>query len=715
MASLQNSKKGRVYVPITDSITINPVRMSSQFIDNWKFAVDSARSPFNPRRRPLYDLYDNISLDSQIEAVMGKRRMAITNQRITFHEKGKEGETNDFIDENILNAPWFNDLLGYSQDQIGYGHSLIELIPDKGLIKSVELINRANVFPESGIMMYNYNMLGPTLNNGKQVKYTPNPSTGILFREDPVYSDYMIEVGKKKTYGLLMIAAQYVIYKRGGFGDWAQFAELFGMPFRVGKYDQYDVDSRNKLSSALETMGGAGHVVIPNNTNLEFINNNNTGQSDVFKNLIEKCDEQISKIFLGNTMTTDNGSSRSQGEVHKKVEEGVNLNDMIRNEYMLNWDFKQKLSRIGYPVANGNFSFPRTSELGLDKRILIDMQVATQVEIEDKYWYETYGIPKPDGTGKSVKILTDPKEELAKELGPTEEKKKSKLKLNMVYNRVNNTYSELPDHSKCCGKEPFVIINASNKLEIDPIFEAIINGIYNGKIKPGSVDKKLYTWTADKLFKGVTQGFGGDFDKYEGPDKEMLSSLQNNVHVFSLFKTYQELRQANDLLTDKDGNLRSFSEFKQDVLAVKETYNVTWLNTEYDLAVASSQMASMWVDIQKTADVFPMLKYHTVGDSHVRYEHAALNGIVKPIKDEFWNTYYPPNGWHCRCDVLKVDDQETQTDKMALPAIPPMFAVNTAKEGVVFPENHPYFSVRKEDKAQAKDNWSIEVPGKPLK
>ena len=32
-------------------------------------------------------------------------------------------------------------------------------------------------------------------------------------------------------------AAPYAIYKRGGFGDWSQWIELFGMPQRIGKYN----------------------------------------------------------------------------------------------------------------------------------------------------------------------------------------------------------------------------------------------------------------------------------------------------------------------------------------------------------------------------------------------------------------------------------------------------------------------------------------------
>ena len=72
-------------------------------------------------------------------------------------------------------------------------------------------------------------------------------------------------LGKKRNFGLFLKTAPYAIWKRGGFGDYAQWIELFGMPQRVGKYSSYDPESRRLLVEAMEQAGSAPWIVIRNN------------------------------------------------------------------------------------------------------------------------------------------------------------------------------------------------------------------------------------------------------------------------------------------------------------------------------------------------------------------------------------------------------------------------------------------------------------------
>ncbi|MEI3154348.1 MAG: hypothetical protein V8S95_04015 [Odoribacter sp.] len=71
-----------------------------------------------------------------------------------------------------------------------------------------------------------------------------------------------------------------------------------------------------------------------------------------------------------------------------------------------------------------------------------------------------------------------------------------------------------------------------------------------------------------------------------------------------------------------------------------------------------------------------------------------MDGVRKPVDDPFWNRYYPPNGWNCRCDVIAVPNKNaepTQDEKITVPEVQPMFRTNLAKAGIIFPKGHPYF------------------------
>ena len=94
------------------------------------------------------------------------------------------------------------------------------------------------------------------------------------------------------------------------------------------------------------------------------------------------------------------------------------------------------------------------------------------------------------------------------------------------------------------------------------------------------------------------------------------------------------------------------------------------------------------------------LQYRTVRDSHVRPEHAALDGVTLPPSDPFWETYYPPNGWNCRCSAIQVrktkypetphdeamkrGEEATARDKRGI------FRFNPGKQQKAFPDYNPY-------------------------
>lgn len=69
----------------------------------------------------------------------------------------------------------------------------------------------------------------------------------------------------------------------------------------------------------------------------------------------------------------------------------------------------------------------------------------------------------------------------------------------------------------------------------------------------------------------------------------------------------------------------------------------------YDTNLQSSLNAGRLKEQKSNAQDRPFLEYVAILDPSTRPEHAALHGTIKPIDSPFWERYYPPLGFRCRC------------------------------------------------------------------
>ncbi len=683
MATNQNAKVKRTYQGITGNITVAPYILSAKQISDWVTALNTANNSINPQRRKLYELYNRIELDGQVETVTNLRTIAITNKQINFLQKGNEGQVNEALLEQIR-SPWFSNMLNYSMQSRFWGHSLIEFKLVNGLINDTVLVPRSNVNPEKSMFFPNYSDI---YNND-----------GLLYKDQPI-SDYCFEVFGTRKLGLFSIMAPYVLYKAGAMGDLAQFCELFAIPFRSVKYNPFDEESRRLALKALEEQGSAGYVVLPQGTDFEIHDTKgSTSGEKAPSSLIRICDEQIGKVALGGTMSTDNGSSRSQAEVHYEVKEEINLNDMIWIEYLLNWEAKTRFANFGLPVSEGKFEFHKTREIPLEKRIEMDVKVATQVPIAAEYWYHTYGIPEPDGADEKIKVPANPEKKEPGAGGTKVEKKKLNL-------------SDIHHSEDCCNIE---LSDTPNQDAIEAALAADAEEYFNNPTED-FIPQRIYKLTASTLFDGITKNWGSDLGNiaYNQIDNALIAYLRDNIFAFSAAKSFVQRRQMSQALVAADGSVNSFSQFKKQINVINRQYNVNYLNAEYNHAIAAGQMASTWLDISKHKKDFPNLKYVTAGDSRVRPAHQVLNGKILKIDDSFWKTYYPPNGWNCRCTVVQMDETAKLNDNDETSAIAgtikkeKYFRQNVGQTGIVWNEEHPNFKERNVYDLLATKNYNL--------
>lgn len=265
-------------------------------------------------------------------------------------------------------------------------------------------------------------------------------------------------------------------------------------------------------------------------------------------------------------------------------------------------------------------------------------------------------------------------------------------------------------------------------------FDKLIEDVYSGLIYKEFLPLNLYLYTANYLLGAVYQGFGYNLTEVANriinaepitliekqASANLLRNLATNIYQFSAAKTFQNVYDLQSVMF-KDGFKVGFNEFKKDANKILDDYNKNWLKTEYRTATISAAGAAAWDDVQRNKNEFPLLKYQTANDGNVRVEHVRLDNIVKPVNDPFWNNFYPPNGWNCRCIVISLGPNEEPVTKLTptqlkeiKKEVPPVFMNNPGKTGSIFSDHHPYFDVPERYAELKKNNFNLPLPNLPL-
>ncbi len=109
----------------------------------------------------------------------------------------------------------------------------------------------------------------------------------------------------------------------------------------------------------------------------------------------------------------------------------------------------------------------------------------------------------------------------------------------------------------------------------------------------------------------------------------------------------------------------SYSEFRRDIRTIIEKRGWTgrraWrVETIFRTTIQTAYNVGKYAIFKEGQAELPYWQYDAVGDSRTRPSHAALNGKIFRADDPFWDTWYPPNGFNCRCTVRALSQAEVR-------------------------------------------------------
>jgi SPP1 gp7 family putative phage head morphogenesis protein len=84
------------------------------------------------------------------------------------------------------------------------------------------------------------------------------------------------------------------------------------------------------------------------------------------------------------------------------------------------------------------------------------------------------------------------------------------------------------------------------------------------------------------------------------------------------------------------------------------------LETIYRNAVQTAYNAGHWRRFEETKTTRPFLMFDAINDSRVRPSHLALDGVIRPVDDPFWETHSPSLGHRCRCRLVSLSPEQAR-------------------------------------------------------
>lgn len=270
---------------------------------------------------PGGDARDYLTLAEEIEEREPHYRTVLSTRKMTLRALSPvvEAATEDATDIEIADAvrrlvatPRFRAVVVDLADAIAKGYSVVEMMwstasnawsvsgfkwRDPRFFQFDRVTGQELRLREDG------NIDGVALPPAKFIAHVPKLKSGIPIRN-----------------GLARVAMWVFMLKSYSLKDWMAFLDVYGIPWRIGKWHAgaSETDKR-ALLRAVANIASDGAAIVPESMIIELLEAKTSSHTDAFERLCKYLDGQISKLVLGQTMTTDDGASLSQAKIHDEV------------------------------------------------------------------------------------------------------------------------------------------------------------------------------------------------------------------------------------------------------------------------------------------------------------------------------------------------------------------------------------------------------------
>jgi phage gp29-like protein len=342
--------------------------------------------------------------DGHLQSVASKRRAAVKRLQwdvvsasvVKRVQDARADEAAAYCKEVLSEIDTLDECLEHLSLATGRNLSVCELVWGSGsgglALESIEPVLHTRLrfdmtaAPELRILTAEDSTNGIRLGPNKWIVHAPNSASSLPFR------------GK-----LLTVSARLFVAKNYAFKDWLVFTEVFGMPVRVAFYDPAtaNADTKSEMLRMLQTLGTDAAGIFPRGTELEFKETGKQGETP-YQSLADWCDRQMSKAWLGETLTTDTSGATgtySAANVHREVSKDLAESDIAEEAKTLRRFLLAPLVRLKFgpdcPVPYWKRTVEEPKDPEQVARVLDAAANRLGMPVPRTWAYETLGIPEP--------------------------------------------------------------------------------------------------------------------------------------------------------------------------------------------------------------------------------------------------------------------------------------------------------------------------------
>ena len=306
----------------------------------------------------------------------------------------RDKEIAEFVETQINGIEGLEDIMLDLLDAIGKGFAVSEIMwgYDEGHVVVTDIRSRQQK-----------RFFWDSTDDSFQVRTAEAPGGMQLPKNKFILHRYKARSGHTSRAGVLRVCAWMYLFKNYTLKDWVAFCEVYGMPFRLGKYQPgaSEADKR-ALMQALIQIGADAAGIFPDGTTIDFVNTEKASSIDLYERLARYCDEQISKAILGQTLTSDSGGgSYAQSKTHNDVRHDLTVADCKALAATFRRDLIRPLVEFNFGedkrIPYMRFDAEESEDLEQTANILGVLIEKTGLKVPTSYIYKKFSIPKPEG------------------------------------------------------------------------------------------------------------------------------------------------------------------------------------------------------------------------------------------------------------------------------------------------------------------------------